>query len=132
MIGNSTFIMFHEAGHMLISELGLPVLGREEDAVDTLSAILLLEGRDETLDQAITDSADGWFLSGEQMAEDDEYAFWDSHGIDDQRAYQIVCMMVGHDARVSRNSPIRSNTPRIGARNACPNTSRPAPAGTRC
>lgn len=98
VIGNSTFIMFHEAGHMLISELGLPVLGREEDAVDTLSAILLLEGRDETLDQAITDSADGWFLSGEQMAEDDEYAFWDSHGIDDQRAYQIVCMMVGHDA----------------------------------
>lgn len=96
-IGNSTFIMFHEAGHMLISELGLPVLGREEDAVDTLSAILLLEGRDETLDQAITDSADGWFLSGEQMGEDEDYDFLGTHGVDEQRAYQIVCMMVGHD-----------------------------------
>lgn len=98
VLGNAIFIMFHEAGHMLISELGLPVLGREEDAVDVLSAILLLEGRDETLDKAITDSADGWFLSGEKMAEDEDYAFWDSHGLDEQRAYQTVCMMVGHDA----------------------------------
>lgn len=98
VIGNATFILFHEGGHMLVSELGLPVLGREEDAVDTLSAILLLEGRDEALDKAITDSADGWFLSGEKMGEDEDYAFWDSHGLDEQRAYQIVCMMVGNDA----------------------------------
>lgn len=98
-IGNAFFIMFHEGGHMLVSELGLPVLGREEDAVDTLSALLLLEARDETLDKAISDSADGWFLSAENAGEDAELAFWDSHGLDEQRAYQIVCMMVGHDAK---------------------------------
>lgn len=96
--GNAMFVMLHEAGHMLISELQLPVLGREEDAVDTLSSILLLEAHDETLDKVITDSADGWFLSDENReAAGGALAFWDTHGLDKQRAYQMVCMMVGQD-----------------------------------
>jgi len=99
VIGNAIFVMFHEAGHMLISELGLPVLGREEDAVDALSSILLLEAKDEALDKAMTDAADGWFLSSELTSQNgEEPAFWDSHGLDEQRAYQMVCMMVGNDA----------------------------------
>lgn len=97
--GNAMFVLLHEAGHMLISELQLPVLGREEDAVDTLSSILLLEAHDDTLDKAITDSADGWFLSDDSReAEGGEMVFWDTHGLDKQRAYQMVCMMVGQDA----------------------------------
>ncbi|MGB8816509.1 MAG: DUF4344 domain-containing metallopeptidase, partial [Rhizobiaceae bacterium] len=89
---------FHESGHILISELGLPVLGKEEDAVDTLSAITLLEPQDETLDKALTDSADGWFLSDEaSQAAGNDYAFWDEHSLDQQRAYSMVCMMVGQD-----------------------------------
>ncbi|MFY8102162.1 MAG: DUF4344 domain-containing metallopeptidase, partial [Allorhizobium sp.] len=32
VINNAIFILFHEAGHMLVSEFNLPVLGREEDA----------------------------------------------------------------------------------------------------
>lgn len=99
MVGNAIFVLFHEAGHMLVSELGLPVLGKEEDAVDTLSAITLLEPVDETLDKALTDSADGWFLSDEvAQAAGAEYAFWDEHSLDQQRAYSMVCMMVGQDA----------------------------------
>lgn len=97
--GNALFVMLHETGHMFISELHLPVLGREEDAVDALSSVLLLEARDETLDTAITDSADGWFLSDQERENaGGELAFWDTHALDKQRAYQMVCMMVGHDA----------------------------------
>lgn len=97
--GNALFVMLHETGHMFISELQLPVLGREEDAVDALSSVLLLEARDETLDTAITDSADGWFLSDQEREKaGGELAFWDTHALDKQRAYQMVCMMVGHDA----------------------------------
>ncbi len=99
MVGNAIFVLFHEAGHMLISELGLPVLGKEEDAVDTLSAITLLEQHDETLDKALTDSADGWLLSDAAAQEaGNDYAFWDEHSLDQQRAYSMVCMMVGQDA----------------------------------
>lgn len=99
IIGNAIFVLFHEAGHMLISELGLPVLGKEEDAVDTLSVIILLEPKDETLDKALTDSADGWFLADAAAQEaGNDYAFWDEHSLDQQRAYAMVCMMVGQDA----------------------------------
>jgi hypothetical protein len=34
ILGNVVFVLFHEFGHALVSELELPVLGREEDAVD--------------------------------------------------------------------------------------------------
>lgn len=98
VFGNAIFVLFHEAGHMLISELSLPVLGKEEDAVDSLSSIMLLEGHDDTLDKALSDSADGWFLSDAVAQEaGDEYAFWDEHSLDQQRAYAMVCMMVGQD-----------------------------------
>ncbi len=98
VFGNAIFVLFHEAGHMLISEIGIPVLGKEEDAVDSLSTLILLEGHDETLDKALTDAADGWFLSDEAaQAAGDEYAFWDEHSVDQQRAYAMVCLMVGQD-----------------------------------
>ena len=37
--GNVIFAVVHEVGHMLISELALPVLGREEDAADAFAVI---------------------------------------------------------------------------------------------
>src|ERR1044072_115465 len=33
-VGNILFVLLHEAAHGLISDLGLPVLGREEEAGD--------------------------------------------------------------------------------------------------
>ncbi|GLR22789.1 hypothetical protein GCM10007920_25770 [Ciceribacter naphthalenivorans] len=98
VVNNAIFTLFHEAGHMLISEFGLPVLGREEDAVDALSSILLLEADDEALDVAIQDAADGWFLSDESKERDlTDTDLLDTHALDRQRAYQIVCMMTGAD-----------------------------------
>ena len=98
VINNAIFTLFHEAGHMLISEFGLPVLGREEDAVDALSSILLLEGDSEELDVAIQDAADAWFLSDEAKDGDlTDTDLLDTHALDRQRAYQIVCMMTGAD-----------------------------------
>jgi hypothetical protein len=35
--GNLYFLGYHELGHALVSELDLPVVGREEDAVDRLA-----------------------------------------------------------------------------------------------
>ncbi|WP_162894777.1 DUF4344 domain-containing metallopeptidase [Rhizobium terrae] len=96
--GNALFFLFHEAGHMLVSEFNLPVLGREEDAVDTLSTLLLLEADDEVFDTALIDSVDGWTFSAEQAEEaEHEQILWDAHGLDRQRAFNMVCLMVGKD-----------------------------------
>nr|WP_316653884.1 DUF4344 domain-containing metallopeptidase [uncultured Gellertiella sp.] len=95
--GNVIYVLFHEAGHMLVSELNLPVLGREEDAVDTLSSVLLLEAKDKALDQALEDSVDSWLTAGENYGTPDDSDFMDTHSLDKQRAYNIACMMVGQD-----------------------------------
>src|SRR5262249_42860822 len=93
---NALFFLFHEMGHAMISEFGLPILGREEDAADTLSALVLLEMDDPLFDKALKDSVEGWTLSSDEGADPD---LWDEHSLDKQRAYSILCMMVGKDAK---------------------------------
>ena len=99
VVNNAIFILFHEAGHMLVSEFNLPVLGREEDAVDALSSVLLLGAEDDDLNTTMQDAADGWFLideANEDGPQEDD--FMGTHGLDRQRAYSIVCMMTGANA----------------------------------
>ncbi len=91
--------VFHEAGHMLVSELSLPVLGREEDAVDGLAMLLLLEADDEDLNVAVEDWANIWFLSADPDAKPEDMPSWDSHGLDEQRAYSTICWMLGKNEK---------------------------------
>lgn len=103
-VGNATFIIFHESGHMLVSEFGLPVLGKEEDAVDSLSSLMLLEAEDTKIfGQAMKDATWGWFLWAQASEENGvEPAYWDEHALDQQRAYAMVCMMLGKDEAAYR------------------------------
>ena len=94
--GNVLFAMAHEVGHMLISELGLPVLAREEDAADTFAVMNLLNMNYAFSNRVLTQSARGWFLSDRRDAKENvPMAFYDEHALDAQRAYNIVCLMVG-------------------------------------
>jgi hypothetical protein len=94
--GNVLFAMAHEVGHMLISEMGLPVLGREEDAADTFAVVNLLNMSNSFSTRVLMQSAQGWFLSDRRNKKENiPMAFYDEHGLDKQRAYNIVCLMVG-------------------------------------
>lgn len=94
-LNNSTFVVEHEIGHLFIAEYQFPVLGKEEDAADSLAALLLLQQESEEGNQALINSADGWYLSDTSKKELEEADFYDEHSLDIQRAYQIVCLMVG-------------------------------------
>ena len=64
VLGNTVFILYHELGHALIDQLGLPVLGREEDAADNLASIMMIpEQADPMMDELIIAAADGWYLA---------------------------------------------------------------------
>ena len=94
--GNVLFALVHEVGHMLISEIGLPVLGREEDAADAFATLSGLRMGGAFSDRVLTESARGWFMSDlRSQTEKMPMAFYDEHGLDKQRAYNIVCLMVG-------------------------------------
>ena len=94
--GNVIFAVVHEVGHMLISELALPVLGREEDAADAFAVITGLKLGNAFSDRVLTHSARGWFMSeARNKREQIKTIYYDEHGLDEQRAYNIVCLMVG-------------------------------------
>lgn len=96
---DAEYTMYHEIGHLLVNELDLPVLGKEEDAADALAVILMLNDTAD-LDEsgnALVDSADGWYFNAVKAnrATVEDLMYYDSHSLDIQRAYAMVCMMVG-------------------------------------
>jgi len=94
--GNVLFVLAHETGHALISVFDLPVLGREEDAADSLATILALKMSSSFTDRVVVNAARGWFLSDQRDRKDgNPTPFYDEHGLDLQRAYTIVCLLVG-------------------------------------
>jgi len=96
--GNMLFATLHEMGHAHIQEMGLPVLGREEDAADTYAVIALLKVGTNLSHNVLTQAVKGWFLDdARNQKEGIALAFYDEHGLDKQRAYNIICLMVGSD-----------------------------------
>jgi hypothetical protein len=90
----TTFVFYHELGHALVDAYDLPITGREEDAVDQLSVLLLADGTDEG-EQMVLDAA----VSFSKQAGDelDESAFADEHSLDRQRYYNIICLLYGQN-----------------------------------
>lgn len=86
--------LFHEVGHALVALYELPILGREEDAVDSLANVLMLEYLQEGAD-ATLNAADMFSLESEDREYFDEQDFWDSHSLDIQRYYTTVCHVYG-------------------------------------
>jgi DNA-binding Xre family transcriptional regulator len=96
VVGNMLFVGFHELGHAAIHELGLPVLGREEDAADSFATLAMINIGTDFSTRVLVQAARGWFLMDRRdRKEGDKLEFYDEHGLDQQRAYQIVCLMVG-------------------------------------
>jgi hypothetical protein len=95
-LNNSIFFLQHEIGHLYIGEFDLPVLGKEEDAADSLASVMLLSQDNEVANQALRDAADGWYLSEYSRGPEYEDAdFYDEHSLDLQRSFAVVCLMVG-------------------------------------
>ena len=90
---------YHELGHALIDVLQLPVLGKEEDAADTLSALLVHDIWDESsATQIIYDTASSYAMyAAEAKAQGYEPAFSDEHSLDLQRYYNLICLFYGAD-----------------------------------
>ena len=96
--GNLLFVVGHESGHALISQLEIPVIGREEDAADSFATLMALKIGNGYAHRVLSNAATGWFYSERRDRQDHvRTIFYDEHGIGLQRAYNIVCLMVGSD-----------------------------------
>jgi hypothetical protein len=96
VIGNTLFVMLHELGHAVTDQLKIPVLGRKEDAADMFAATRLIKFNNDFTDGVLDVAAKGWFMTDRRDTKnDDQVPYYDEHGLDQQRAYQIVCLMIG-------------------------------------
>jgi Putative metallopeptidase len=99
VVGNMLFVLSHETAHAAITQMGLPVLGRIEDAADTFAALRLIRIGSDFSQRVLTQAAEGWFMADRRDRDTgDRVTFYDEHQLNQQRAYQIVCLMVGSDA----------------------------------
>ena len=90
----STF--FHELGHGLVDAWKIPITGREEDAVDQLSTVVLIEATEDGERMAL-EGALTFKLYAE--SEQGEKIYWDEHSLDEQRFFDTICLVYGHDEK---------------------------------
>jgi hypothetical protein len=110
--GNMLFVLLHETAHGLISDLGLPVLGREEDAADAFATVTMLHMKNEFTHRTLVNAAKSWMISARRSRDmGDPDVYYDVHGLEFQRAYNILCLMVGSDPEQFEDLANETNMP---------------------
>ena len=99
---NLRFILLHESGHAMIDLLDLPAVGREEDSVDQLAAVLLMAHAETSESQnniaRVIQLAATWFkVNSAQNQNIDMAAYSDEHGLDAQRYFNLLCFVYGRN-----------------------------------
>ncbi|MBE0598226.1 MAG: hypothetical protein IH614_13240 [Desulfuromonadales bacterium] len=92
---NIEFTLLHEMAHALIAELGIPLLGREEDAADQMAAMLLRAAPSDGSRVSIVGKLNAVGLELRLEASEDSIAYWDSHPPAVQRFYNLLCLAYG-------------------------------------
>ena len=87
-------MFLHEVGHALIDRWDLSITGREEDAADQFSTLMLINGLPDGEEMAL-DGARSFKLLAE-MEKDLEKDYSDPHSLDEQRFFNTICLIYGH------------------------------------
>lgn len=115
VLGATLFSFYHETGHGLIHLLDLPAVGREEDSADQIATLILMSEGDDGVAMALSGAY--WFQLQSQAG--DQTPFWDQHGFDAQRFYNILCLIYGSDPDKYGDFVSSGNLPEDRARQ-CP------------
>jgi Putative metallopeptidase len=103
VIGNMLFVTAHEVGHGVLAEMEIPNAGRDEDAADAFAILTALKLGSSFSHRVLTEAAKGWYLADLRDKKTGEKpTYYDAHAMNLQRAYHIVCLMVGSDAEKYR------------------------------
>jgi hypothetical protein len=96
-VSNAYGALYHEFGHLFVDQFQLPLLGNEEYAADAIATLLIVRfGGDAAYDISF-DTVDGYLRSADIYGAEklDEVDFNSEHGMDQQRAAQMTCLLVG-------------------------------------
>lgn len=95
-IDASLYTALHELGHCFVDLFGLPIVGREEDAVDEFATLLLAEIGDANGFNALIAGMQQFYSDAESGGGVlSESAFADEHSLDKQRFYATLLLAYG-------------------------------------
>ncbi|MDP8162321.1 DUF4344 domain-containing metallopeptidase [Pasteurella skyensis] len=86
--------ILHETAHTMITFYDVPIVGKEEDAADSLATFILSERFEEGQEIAIS-AADLFDLERQDNNELDEANYWGEHSLEAQRFYTTMCHVYG-------------------------------------
>jgi len=89
---------YHEVGHALRDIYQLPTTGLEENVADQFGAYIILEFSEGTIGQdAMSDAAIDYWMAAEENPNLTITAFADTHGLNQQRFFDLACYTYGSD-----------------------------------
>ena len=87
-------VFLHEVGHALIDGWNLSITGREEDAADQFSTLMLLNDMPNGEQVALAGARSYKLLADLENGEEKDYS--DPHSMDEQRYFDTICLVYGH------------------------------------
>jgi hypothetical protein len=99
IVGPTLEVFLHEVGHAVFDYLGVPILGREEDAADQFAAYLLLQLAKSDARRLLVGIAYAYSVDASKPSTK-KNPFADEHGLPAQRFYNVLCMAYGADSKL--------------------------------
>jgi len=102
IVGGTIGVILHELGHALFDIQDIPLLGREEDAADQINALIMMQFGPKIAQIAIKGEFNVSHHSHAQLMQKQKGQIrpWqeaDSHSVDIQRAWNVLCIAYGKD-----------------------------------
>jgi len=95
LVGPFVDTVLHEFAHALFDYLDVPVLGREEDAADQVSAYIYLQLGEAEARRLIMGTVYAYLLEVQGTEPPTMEEFADEHSTSEQRAFNLLCMAYG-------------------------------------
>lgn len=92
---NVVHVLYHEAGHAVIDQFQLAVIGQEEDAADSFATYSIAELYEDPL-PILIDAAEAMFIAHEVYGVK-RSDYFGEHDLDIQRAFRLLCQTYGLD-----------------------------------
>ena len=103
-MATATFVVWHELGHALVSELDLPATGRNEDVADQIATYIANMGPPDKTSDLVKRALSGalvWFESNHRKAMSPKHKrglnFAGHHSLDQVRRNNLACWFYGKD-----------------------------------
>ncbi|MEH6593763.1 MAG: DUF4344 domain-containing metallopeptidase [Halioglobus sp.] len=112
LVGPFVDTVLHEFAHALFDYLDVPVLGREEDAADQVSAYIYLQMGEAEARRLIKGTAYAYLQEVQRNDPPTMEDFAGEHSTSAQRAFNLLCMAVGADPALYEDIAILGGLPR--------------------